>query len=736
MARRPLPATASGGSIPRGSGVSVLTPLLRKGLVGLGGLALVGVADAQDAPQTPAPAESMATQGYGGSLSAQDQSTLRQAVDAAQAGDVARAQTLQAGLSDPVARKVVLWAMADSAPERLPFAQLDQARSDLRGWPRAARRQIAAERGLEAQALPPKAVIEWFKGQDPTSPEGAMALAAAYRVRGDNDLAKALIRRFWLEKPFEADAQRAMLARFGDYLTMDDHIRRTDMLLYGQQGPAARDMIALLPPDQQLLAQARMAFRDGESKGELIMEQLPPNLQDAPGLAFERARYFRHQKQASLALSLLKLLPTDPPSDEAGSAVWAERKAMVGAALAARDYATAYQAAAGSGLHPGVDYAEAEFYAGWIALTKLNRPDLADAHFSHIAEVGASPITQGRAFYWRGRAQEAEGDPIGAQASYAQGAEFNTTFYGQLAAERAGFSDLVIGHDPNLSEADRNRFEKRDMVRAARMLYAAGERDLFRAFALCMADNASNTAEVAMLVDLTRGYGEQDLSMRVSRLAAQHGYVLPDRGYPVLAASPVGGGAEPALVLSIARQESNFDPGARSGPGARGVMQLMPSTAQIIARRMGEPYSPDRLYDADYNVRIGSSYLGGMIGNFGGSYIMATAAYNAVPNHMPDWTAMCGDPRTNSGDPVNFIECIPISETRNYVMRVMETMEVYRARLNGGRAPLTLSRDLKRGVYTPAAPPLLTPTPTVAQSPTAATTVAAAGAGSMAPIPD
>ena len=216
---------------------------------------------------------------------------------------------------------------------------------------------------------------------------------------------------------------------------------------------------------------------------------------------------------------------------------------MIGAALAARDYDTAYKAASETGLQPGVDFAEAEFFAGWIALAKLNRPGQADYHFSRLALVGASPITQGRAFYWRGRAEEAGGDPIGAQASYAQGAQFNTTFYGQLAAERAGFTDLVIGHDPALNPFDRSRFENQDLPRAARMLAAAGERDLYRAFVLCIADAVSNAKEIALLVDLTRGYGDQDLSMRAVRLAAQHGYVLPDRGYPVIPASTVEGAA-------------------------------------------------------------------------------------------------------------------------------------------------------------------------------------------------
>ena len=187
--------------------------------------------------------------------------------------------------------------------------------------------------------------------------------------------------------------------------------------------------------------------------------------------------------------------------------------------------------------------------------------------------------------------------------------------------------------------------------------------------------------------------------MRAARTAAQRGFVLPERGYPLVTPPAVATSAEPAFSLSIARQESNFFPGARSNVGARGMMQLMPATARLTARKMGEPFVESRLNEAEYNMRLGATYLGDMIDNFSGSYAMAAAAYNAGPGRPRDWVSFCGDPRAGGADPLDFIECIPFSETRNYVMRTLETTMVYRARLNGGTAPLTLSQDLKRGGY-------------------------------------
>ena len=431
-----------------------------------------------------------------------DQSTLQSALRSARAGDVLGAQSLSAGLSSPLARKLVLWAMVDSAPERLTFAQLDQARRDLWGWPHAARRQAAAEKQLETSAMPPQQVIDWFKGDEPTTAEGAMALAAAYKSRGQIDKARTLIRHFWRDEVFEADAQQQMLARFGDFLTADDHVRRADMLLYGQQGPAAMAMTGLLPPDQQELARARIAFRDGDPRAELLIEHLPPNLQDDPGLNFERAHYLLHQKDGILALGFLSKLPSHPPGDAAGSAVWTVRRGLIFAALGTGNFRAAYQAAADNGMTSGPDYTEAEFYAGWLALTKLHDADLADQHFAHIEQAGSSPITVARALYWRGRAAEAQGDPIGAKDLYAQGAKYITTFYGQLSAGRAGVTTIDIGHDPVPSAADRTRFEGREVVQAARLLANLGERDLFRTFVLSADDNLPSAEEYALLVDL------------------------------------------------------------------------------------------------------------------------------------------------------------------------------------------------------------------------------------------
>jgi soluble lytic murein transglycosylase len=628
-------------------------------------------------------------------LSPQDQQLFAAGLAAARRGDVSGAKNAISSLSDPIARKVVTWAMVDVSPQMLSFWDLDSARRDLGSFPRGAKRQSAAERALETSGKSPTEIVAWFGKETPETAWGAMALASAYRSLNKPAEAAEMIRAWWTTRSFEADVQRTMLARFGDLLTADDHYRRADMLLYGAQGPAARDMITLLPEDKQPAALARIALR-GDS--EAAYNSLTPSDQQTAGVAYERMAYLRRRGREAEAIQQIAYNPRAVLTPEQAERTWNERYRLTLASIKAGDWRSAYQAAANTGLAEGADATEAEFYAGWIALSRLGDPAAAARHFANIERIGSSPITKARALFWMGRAAEAQRDTAAAEGFYQRAAEHGTAFYGQLAAEKLGLP-LNLPKDPTPSAHERRKFEERDAVQAMRLLADQGQKDLFRVFALHLDDVLPNRTEQALLIDAIREYGDQDTSMKAARGAAQRGFILTERAYPYRTPPAVSGAPEPALVLGVTRQESGFDPGVRSGADARGMMQLLPSTAAIVARRMGVGYSASRLYEPNYNMQLGSSYLGQMVSNFSGSYVMAAAGYNAGPGRPPQWVAMCGDPRAGSTDPLDFIECIPFSETRNYVMRVLENMMVYRAKLNGGSARITLSADLKRGGY-------------------------------------
>ena len=657
-------------------------------------LAVLSLTLAQAEPYAPSPWYTPPSAGYPGSGSSSGQSLLA-ALNAAKAGDGSRAHAYMAGLADPAARKLMLWAISEGAPDSMTFSEADGARHDLAGWPHEAHRQMAAEKQLQTAGMAPADVVGWFGGQAPLTAQGALALAPALNASGQVAAAAEVIRQAWRTLPCDEDTQEAMLARFSAVLTQSDDVIRSDMLLYGPHNIAAQDMIRLLPPDQQALALARMAVRRGDPNAQGLIDALPPSLQTAPGLAYERVLSLRDRGQTDVALALVGYLAQTMP-DEAAEKLWRHGN-LATAALRAGNYTAAYTAAAHSGLSSGSDAAEAEFEAGWLALTKLRDPKLADDHFARLQAIAPATLSQSRAFYWRARAAEAMGDPVAAQLFYGQAARYQTAFYGQLAASKIGVTTIDLGHDPVITPNDLVKFESRDAIRAARLLSETGARDTFKAFVAGLSEALPTATDEAMLVDFTRGLGDQELSMRVVRNAAKRGFILPERGYPIHTPPQSYDAPETAFVLGVTRQESSFDPHARSGAGARGMMQLMPATADVTARRTG--LGGGDLDDPDYNMRVGSAFLGQLVDQFGGSYLMAAAAYNAGPGRPQQWAAECGDPRSSSSDPTDFIECIPFTETRDYVMRVMEATQVYRARLNGGVAPNTLANDLKRGSY-------------------------------------
>jgi soluble lytic murein transglycosylase len=631
-------------------------------------------------------------------LNDSDSRTLASLLEAARMGDAARIRNDMGELSDPLARKIALWALIEVNADGLSYAELDGARRDLAGWPGAARREAAAEKVMEGGSLSPRSTIDWFAGAGPVTAQGAMALAAAYQATGQSAQAAQVIRHVWRTRAFDADQQQLMMSRFSAYLSADDYAAREDLLLYGSQGEAARALLAFLTPEQKAVADARMALRSGQPGAAALVDALPASARNTPGVAYEEALHDGRRGDEAGELASLNG-PAGAVPEEAQSRMWRLRKPLVITAIKAGDARAAYRAAAGSGVDTGADGLEAQFYAGWLALTRLKDPRLADQHFARLQAIGSSPISLSRAYYWRGRAAEAMGDPVNAQLFYADAARYPTAFYGQLGAAKAGMTEISIGKDPVITAADRARFEDREQVRAARMLADIGAKDTFANFVIGLSDTLPSAQEAAMLVDLVRGEGDQFLSMKVVRNAAKHGYILPERGYP-LHATPTGvGPVEAAFILGITRQESGFDPHIRSPAGATGMMQLMPGTASIVARKLGYSYGAERLQDADFNMQLGSAFLGQLVDQFSGSYVMATAAYNAGPGRPTEWTTFCGDPRTASTDPADFIECIPFTETRDYVMRVMEGVQVYRARLAGGTARLTLPADLKRGGY-------------------------------------
>ncbi|MEM7529498.1 MAG: lytic transglycosylase domain-containing protein [Pseudomonadota bacterium] len=446
-------------------------------------------------------------------------------------------------------------------------------------------------------------------------------------------------------------------------------------------------------PGQSQLAEAVLGARAGSpSRFGALNGQASENWQ-----AFSRLWKRRDYDAAERFLDRI-----NSPAAMGDPGRWANRRARL-ARRAARNGRNqlAYRLATNHFTTPdiGYDHADLEWIAGWVALRRLNDPARALPHFRRFETQVETPISLGRAGYWIGRASEAMGDMPGAQAAYARGALHQTSFYGQLAAARIGATGDPALANASLPDWRATPVQQSDDARMATILHFAGKDSLaWQSFAH-LAEQTRDESELEGLAALALAIGQEHLAVRVSKKAARKGHVLHGAYYPVTELSDYVTAVEPALAMSLARQETELNPRAISHAGARGLMQLMPATAKKVSGWIGEPYDRGRLItDWRYNARLGQTYLARRIGQLGGSYVLAAAAYNAGKGRVDDWVLDYGHPLRGEVDMIDWMEMIPFSETRNYVQRVMEGLYIYRARLTGEIGPMTIEQDLARGI--------------------------------------
>lgn len=525
---------------------------------------------------------------------------------------------------------------------------------------------------------------------------GAGALRRAAVLPGEAAALQAVVA--WREMRLDAQTESVLLARYGEALAAHHTARMDNLLWNGWREEAARQR-PRVPQGWRLLHDARAALQTDANGVDARIAAVPADLAEDPGLAFDRMEWRARRGRTDAVVALM--LERSASADGLGRPErWAPRRRLLArAAMQDGDAQLAYRLAAAHHLTAGANFADLSWLAGYLALSELDDPEAALAHFRAFRAGVVSPISLGRAGYWEGRAHEALGAPAAAAAAYAFGAEFQTTFYGQLAAERAG-----LPPDPALTGAvpapvtRHSPLAEAPVYRAGRALYAAGETVLAARFLTHFAENLDR-AGIAELLTLTEGLGSPYLQLRIGKRAASMGLTFPRAAFPLVDLDLSDrAGVAPELALAIARRESEFNPEVISPAGARGLMQLMPGTARDTSAAVGLPYSLERLTsDPVYNARLGTAYLQQLRRRFGDATIFVAAGYNAGPGRPPQWVARYGDPRGGAVDPVDWIERIPFSETRNYVMRVMESLAPYRARLSGETAPLGLGAALEAG---------------------------------------
>ena len=653
-----------------------------------------GAADARLSPRLKPPAPGPVY------LSRADYDHLAAVTDALKAKQFSTAHNEISLISDPIAMSLGHWLYFKTED---PLVSIDAADAflDAHGhWPAISRIQSFVE-GRLTYNTPADTVRNFFATRDPITGDGKIHLARALFAAGDEEAGEIHLRDAWVNHNFNVKEERRILSNYGRRLTKEDHAARVDRLLWARQVTNARRVFSRLSSNDRRKAEARSALLLRASSGPKLYRNLSHDNQMDPGVLHAAVRYYRRTGDEQYATALSVKAPNDAAGLRNPGRWWDERQLLMRWALKEGRFGDAYALAANHGLEEGGDLSEAEFNAGWIALRFLNEPSRAETHFLALASVVGTPISLSRAYYWLGRAAEANDEPDLANSYYELAVPYYYSFYGQLAAEKLGGGALQNKFGPVAvaTPEDRALFSSRPTVAALRMLSDLGLDYEFMVFAYHIDDRLEHPGEYVELARLANGEGAPHLTVRAGKVAIRRNAFAANVAYPtVFVPEEAKRFVSPEIILGLSRQESEFNPRAFSRAGARGMMQLIPSTAQITARKEGLRYSRSALLDDPvYNLTLGSAHLSHLLDRFDGSLVLTFAAYNAGPHRAAQWIEAYGDPRTSDVDPVDWIELVPFSETRNYIQRVLENTQVYRGQLNDAPIPGRLASDIERG---------------------------------------
>ncbi|MFC7703089.1 transglycosylase SLT domain-containing protein [Plastorhodobacter daqingensis] len=602
----------------------------------------------------------------------------------------AAARAAEAG---PVAADLVEWHRLRAGEGTVAEVSAFLARRP--DWPGLPFLRQKGEEAMATTARGPDEILDYFAQALPVTADGGLALIEALRAEGQLTRAEQEAVRLWQGFTLSEEQHGHLLALFPEALAPHHEARLATMLRLGRRADAQR-MLALVPEGPRRLAEARLALQGRVPGVDALIAAVPAALADDPGLAHDRFAWRMFHDLYDGATDLILQYSTSAAA-LGDPAAWAHRRALLARReMREGDPVRAYRIAAQHHLEGGGDFADLEWLAGFIALRRLDDPQTALQHFTRLREAVSSPISLGRAGYWEGRAHEAMGNSAAAQAAYAFGAQHQTSYYGLLAAERAGLPmDPALAGTEDYGDWRQAGFLRSTVMEAALMLHGAGDHALARRFMLHLAEGLDQTA-LGQLADMALEIGEANTSVLIAKQAAARGIILHRPYFPLTELGEMQMPIRRELALAIARRESEFDHTVISPAGARGLMQVMPGTAEMMARRLGEPYDLARLTrDPAYNARLGTAYLAELIGEFGSNPVLVAAGYNAGPGRPRRWVETLGDPRHPDVDVIDWVEMVPFTETRNYIMRVMESRMIYRARLAGGPVPITMSTEMK-----------------------------------------
>ena len=550
-------------------------------------------------------------------------------------------------------------------------------------YPRIGRLKYLAEHKLSTAKVSPKKIINWFSVDQPLSGYGKMILGESFILTGEKNKGAKLIKDGWITADLSKNELRFYRKKFKKYLNADDYIKRADYLAWNSKRWDLKRLLRYLPTDYELLYTARYILMTKGYGVDQAIKNVPTKLKNDAGLNYDRLKWRRKRGRVDSSLEILLNIKNNKEYLVKPEKWWKEREIISRALIYKKNYETAYKISSNHGMSSGSDFAAAEWLSGWIALSFLKDPLLAKDHFQNFYKNVNYPISTSRGAYWLARTYEKLGNKDQSNKWYKEASKFLTTYYGQLAFLKLNPNGkFELEKDMVVDDKYRKVFFNKELVKITYLLDEL-KNDKYTKFILrhLANDNIPNGSEI-LAAELATNIERYDFAIQISKISSYQKRFHNKFNYPIISTPKTINGRkipESAFILSIIRQESEFDLSANSHAGAKGLMQLMPYTAKLVSKQAKLPYSKSRLTtDPEYNINLGSHYIAGLILQYDGAYPFAVAAYNAGPNRVKYWKKLNKNPQKKQIDYVDWVELIKFRETRNYVQRVLENYNVYR----------------------------------------------------------
>ena len=550
-------------------------------------------------------------------------------------------------------------------------------------YPRINRIRYLAEHKLSTDKISPKKIIDWFGTNEPLSGFGKMILGESLILTGNQQIGIKYIKEGWISAELSKSELRFYRKKFKKYLNSDDYIKRADYLAWNNKYWDLRRLLRYLPKDYELLYNARQLLMSRSYGVDNAISKVPVKFKNDAGLNYDRLKWRRKRGRVDSSVEILLKVKNTKDYLVRPDKWWIEREIISRSLIYKKKYELAYKIASNHSLTEGPKYAEAEWMSGWIALSFLNDPLLAKDHFENFYNNVGYPISVSRGAYWLGRSFDKLGKDDLAKKWFQEASKYLTTYYGQLAfLELYPNQSFELSKDIEIKKEYRNYFFKKDLVKIVYLLDELDEDKYTKHILRYLANDDIESGSEVLAAELATNIERFDFAIQIAKIASYEKRFHNKFNYPIISTPNYINGRkipETAFILSIIRQESEFDLKANSHAGAKGLMQLMPYTAKLVAKQAKLPYSKSRLTsDPEYNINLGSHYIAGLILEYDGAYPFAIAAYNAGPKRVRYWKKINKNPQKNQINYVDWIELIKFRETRNYVQRVLENYNVYR----------------------------------------------------------